>query len=81
MDDNNALVQDYILTIETMKSEIESLKAKLGDSSENLDDSDLQQSLREAEDRISSIYEETTAVRSKIMENKTEEDWINEKFP
>lgn len=80
--DDNALAQDYILTIETMKNEILSLRAKLGDSSENCeDDSDLQQTLRDAEDQISDISEEITNLRSKIMETKVDEEWISEKCP
>ena len=83
MDDNSALSRDYLLTIESMKKEIASLKAKLNSNndSDEANYDQLQETLEEDQQLIENLHGEITEKNSLLMDLKGEKEWILKEFP
>ena len=83
MDDNSALSRDYLLTIESMKKEIASLKAKLNSNndSDEANYDQLQETLEEDQQLIENLHGEITEKNSLLMDLKCEKEWILKEFP
>jgi hypothetical protein len=85
MDESNGLARDYILTIESMRNEIDSLKAQLevlgGVDGDEADYPVLQEELENDYQEIESLYSDITDANFKIIQLKSEEEWIQSEYP
>ena len=85
MDDNSALAQEYLCTIESMQSEVNSLKAQLAEYPESEDaeerPEDLKESLESSHQEIEDLYSSLSEATSRISDLKAEEEWVTKKFP
>ena len=87
MAEDSALARDYLLTIESMRSEVESLRARLsllespkssceGEAYEDLQ-SDFDNNMQQTEDLHAEITEKT----SQLLELRTDQDWLLKEYP
>lgn len=88
MDDSSALIQDYILTIDSMRNEAEKLRSELGlfpagdsCSEESEDIEGLKEVNEEISQEIENLYTEISEVNSTLFDLNAEEEWIKLKFP
>ncbi|OMJ68936.1 hypothetical protein SteCoe_33467 [Stentor coeruleus] len=88
MDDSSALIQDYILTIDSMRNEAEKLRLELsqfpsGDS--DSDEADNIEALKEViealNQEIENIHGEISDQTSSLLDLNVDEEWIRLKFP
>lgn len=88
MDDSSALIQDYILTIDSMRNEAEKLRLELsqfpsGDSdSEEAENTEaLKEVIEVLNQEIENIHGEISDQASTLLDLNVEEEWIRLKFP
>ena len=82
------LSKDYLLTIESMRSEVESLRSKLtliGSSPKNnCEDSnfeDIQTDFDNCTQQIEDLNAEITDKTSQLRELRTDQDWLIKEYP
>jgi uncharacterized coiled-coil DUF342 family protein len=88
MDDSSALIQDYILTIDSMRNEAEKLRSELSlfpSNDSGSEEAENLESLKEANEEISqeieNLYAEISEISSTLFDLNSEEEWIKLKFP
>lgn len=79
MDENEALIKDYQLTIESMQLEVDSLKSQLSEFPPSAHE--LKEMLESLTSEIENDFAESSEKNSEIIDLQAEQEWISHKFP
>lgn len=79
MDENEALIKDYQLTIESMQMEVASLKSQLSDCP--LSAKDFKETIESLSSEIEEYLAESSEKTSALIDLQAEQEWISYKFP
>lgn len=79
MDENEALIKDYQLTIESMQMEVASLKSQLSDCPPSA--KDFKETIESLGSEIEEYLAESSEKTSALIDLQAEQEWISYKFP